>query len=477
MWQRLWSLARKEFIQIRRDKRTLGMMIVLPLLWLMIFGYAFSFDVSGVTVAVIDQSGTEVGATLAGAIRGYEKFTPVTPADPTEAGVRAMMHRDELGMAVFIPPGFGDLDVDPAPQMQVLVDGSELFTAQAAARLLQPAMEPVQDEIQDLIEAQVRADMQARIEAEMAARTAAARARADEIMADKKAEVQAEMEAQLAEQVAERQQQAEAMLAQAPPLVRQMLEPKLAEMMAAPELPDLEFSVPDDLIETPDFDSLDIAPPQTPKLIPQMEILYNPDLKSANVMIPGLLGMVTMFMSTVMTALGVVREREHGTLEQLVVTPIRPAELMVGKVLPYAVVAAGDFLLVLVVGSWLFDLEFAGNLPLFLALTLLFLLATLGMGLLISTVAQNQQQAMQLALFSVMPQMVLSGLIFPLSSMPQIIQYVAYLFPFTYFVPIARGMFIKGQGLDLLWLPALVVGLYSVAMLAIASVQFRKRLG
>jgi ABC-2 type transport system permease protein len=194
-------------------------------------------------------------------------------------------------------------------------------------------------------------------------------------------------------------------------------------------------------------------------------------------MIPGLLGLVTMFMAVMMTALGIVREREYGTMEQLVVTPIRPFELMIGKLMPYALVTAIDFGLVFLAGTYLFTLTFAGNLPLFLALTLLFLVTTLGLGLLVSTVAQNQQQAMQMALLVILPQILVSGLIFPLDSMPKAIQYISYLLPFTHFVPITRGIFIKGQEFSLLTTQTGILALYAVAVVTLATLRFRKRLG
>ncbi len=193
-------------------------------------------------------------------------------------------------------------------------------------------------------------------------------------------------------------------------------------------------------------------------------------------MIPGLLGLVVMFMTTLMTALGVVRERELGTMEQLVVTPLRPLELMLGKILPYLLVGAVDFALVFAAGLYLFDLTFAGNLPLFLLLSLLLVLTTLGLGLLISTVSQNQQQAMQLAMFAMLPQILLSGFIFPLDAMPRAIKAIAYLLPFTHFVPIAQGMFIKGQGLDLLWPQVAVLAAYAVVVVGLATARFRKRI-
>jgi ABC-2 type transport system permease protein len=152
-------------------------------------------------------------------------------------------------------------------------------------------------------------------------------------------------------------------------------------------------------------------------------------------------------------------------------------ELMIGKLIPYAVVAALDFGLVFVAGTYLFHLTFAGSLPLFLALTLLFLVTTLGLGLLVSTIAQNQQQAMQMALLTILPQILVSGLIFPLSSMPKAIQYIAYLLPFTHFVPITRGIFIKGQDLSQLSHEVWILAIYAVVVMTLATLRFRKRLG
>ncbi|MBP2018682.1 ABC-2 type transport system permease protein [Symbiobacterium terraclitae] len=418
MLQRILALAQKEFIQIRRDRRTLAMMVVLPILWLVLFGYAFSFDVQEVAVALVDESGTATGATIAAAIREYDRFVLVDLAEPSEAGIREAIFRGEAAMGILIPPGYGD---EEEAQLQVLLDGASLFAAQTAARLLPSALEPAQEELRDELITRTRAEVEAQIQ---------------ELTEARKAEL----------------------LDRVPPLLRPQVEQMLA---AGPGI---------------DLDQLEIAAPSPLQLTPVVTTLYNPDLKTATVMIPGLLGLVVMFMTTLMTALGVVREREYGTMEQLVVTPIRPLELMLGKLLPYLVVGAVDFALVFAAGLYLFDLSFAGNLWLFILLCLLLVLTTLSLGLLISTVSQNQQQAMQLSMFTLMPQILLSGLIFPLDSMPKVIQFIAYLMPFTHFVPIAQGMFIKGQGLDLLWPQAVVLAGYAVVVVALATVRFQKRL-
>lgn len=433
MWQRMMALAQKEFIQIRRDRRTLAMMIALPLLWLIMFGYAFTFDVKEVKVAVVDESGTSVGAMVADAFRDYDRFRITDLDDPTEAGIRDAMDRDQLQMGILIPKGYAEEGADSSVQMQVFLDGADMFAAQTGARLIQKALEPVQD--------QVKADLTARTKANL------------------KEQLSAEMQRHVSQAL---QKQQEAMLAKLPPAIR-------AQFAQQPT----PVPVPDGAANTT---LPEITTPAMPQLIPQVNILYNPDLKSANVMIPGLLGLVIMFMTTMMTAMGIVREREYGTMEQLVVTPIKPVELMLGKLLPYFLVAAVDFAIVFVAGVYLFDLHFAGNLPLFLGLSLLLVFTNLGLGLLLSTVAQNQQQAMQLALFTILPQILVSGFIFPLSSLPKWLQYVAYALPFTHYVPIARGMFTKGQGLDLLWPQAVVLAGYAVAVVTVASLRFRKRI-
>jgi ABC-2 type transport system permease protein len=216
--------------------------------------------------------------------------------------------------------------------------------------------------------------------------------------------------------------------------------------------------------------------PATELLQPSVKVWYNPDLKSVYYMIPGLVGLVLIFVTTLMTALGVVREKERGTLEQLIVSPLRPWELMVGKLLPYMLIAVIDFLLVMAVGVWVFDVPYRGDLGAFLLVALLFLTGSLGLGLLISTVSQNQQQAMQLAVLTLVPQFILSGFVFPLEAMPWGIRWLSYLMPLTYFLPISRGAFLKGispfEATTGLW----VLAVYAVLFILIATVRFRRSL-
>lgn len=179
MVQRILALAQKEFIQIRRDRRTLAMMVALPILWLILFGYAFSFDVQEVAVALVDESGTAAGGAVARAVRSYERFTLVDLAAPSETAIREAIFRGEVTMGIVIPPGYGE---QPDTQLQVLLDGASLFAAQTAARLLPGALEPAQAELRADMEARTRVEVEARIQELAEARRAELLAQVPPIM-------------------------------------------------------------------------------------------------------------------------------------------------------------------------------------------------------------------------------------------------------------------------------------------------------
>jgi len=346
----------KEFIQIKRDRRTLGMMVVIPLLWLLLFGYAMSFDVRDIAAGIMGDPEDPVAQTVVRVLGASDYFDVADERFATRADLEEAIRVGEVSMGV-IPP-----QADGTPGI-LIVDGSNLFEAQTAARQLQTI-------------AQGLADQQG----------------GDKAM-----------------------------------------------------------------------------PFET-------EILYNPDLRSANAMIPGLVGLVMVLIATIMTAMGVVRERERGTLEQLMVTPLSSTELMIGKIAPYLVISLVDFIIVLVAGVFIFDVPFAGNPLLLFGLSLIFLVACLGMGLLVSTVSQTQQQAMQMAVFTLLPQILLSGFIFPLNAITWGVRWIAYLFPLTYFLPICRGIFVKDLGMANVWPYALILAGYSVAVMLFAAWRFRRRL-
>jgi len=205
-------------------------------------------------------------------------------------------------------------------------------------------------------------------------------------------------------------------------------------------------------------------------------VLYNPDLLSSYNIVPGLIAIILFQTATSLTALAIVRERERGTIEQLIVTPIRNWELIVAKMIPYILVSFADTIVILVVGTVLFGVPIRGSLLLLLALTGLYLLPTLGYGLVISTVAQTQQQAQLMIMPVMMPAMMLSGYIFPISSLPVALQFVGALLPTTYFIYVMRAVVIKGVGLSLILPQTIILGLFGVAMLALAAWRFHKRL-
>ncbi|HTX82574.1 MAG TPA: ABC transporter permease [Streptosporangiaceae bacterium] len=336
----------KEFRQMRRDRRTLAMMIIMPVLLLVVLGYAARFYPSSIPVAV-------AGPDAAAVERLLPKSFDVVSTDA--AGGRSWAQdqlRDGRAAVAVITGGAAT---------SVLVDGSQLLTAQSALAGLQ----------------QLRA--------------------------------------------------------------------------AQPT------------VTTPG-----------PKV--SITVLYNPGLSSSDVMIPGLAGVVLVFVGTVITSLGVVRERQSGTLEQLAVMPLRPRDVFLGKIVPYFAVAAVDLAIVLSVGIAVFGVPFRGSWLVFGLGAVLFLFVTLGLGVLISTVSQNQGQAIQLAMMTMLPQVLLSGLVFPLSSVVAGVRWIAYLLPLTYFNEIARGVMLRAEPIGPLWQPFLFLVVLGTVIVTLAITRFRSYL-
>jgi ABC-2 type transport system permease protein len=205
-------------------------------------------------------------------------------------------------------------------------------------------------------------------------------------------------------------------------------------------------------------------------------VLYNPDLLSSYNIVPGLIAIILFQTATSLTALAIVRERERGTLEQLIVTPIRSWELILAKIIPYILVSFADTILILVVGTVMFGVPIRGSLLLLFALTGLYLLPTLGLGLVVSTIARTQQQAQLMVMPLMLPAFMLSGYIFPISSLPAALQVVGALLPTTYFIYVMRAVVVKGVGLDLIIPQVIILSIFAVALLALAAWRFRKTL-
>jgi ABC-2 type transport system permease protein len=317
----MWAMAMKEFRQMRRDRRTLAMMILLPVLLLVVFGYAASFDVDRVKTVVVGPRAGQVAAALPGRL----DVVRVAPAEGRRQAVEALRDADAAVAVVTSETG----------QPQVLVDGADLFSARSV----------------------------------------------------------------------------------------------VTELKGRPALP-----------------------------------------------APEVMGVVLVFVGTIATALGVVRERQSGTLEQLAVMPFRARDVLFGKLLPYLGVAVVDLAVIVAVGVLVFDVPFRGS-PLVFALgAVLFLFVTVGIGVLISTVSETQGQAIQLAIMTMLPQILLSGLIFPLQAMAAGVRWIGYLLPLTYFVQVARGVMVRGAPFEALAFPLAMLAVLGAVVFGLSVARFHRDL-
>jgi ABC-2 type transport system permease protein len=212
-------------------------------------------------------------------------------------------------------------------------------------------------------------------------------------------------------------------------------------------------------------------------VMPEVRVWYNPELKSRNYLVPGILGMLLMTATVMLTSLAVVKEKEMGTMEQLIVTPIKPYQIIIGKLTPFLIIGFIDIVLALAGVTLVLGIPVRGSVITLTLLSILFVLTTLGLGLFVSTISRTQQQAMMTAMFFVMmPMNFLSGFVFPIENMPMIIQYLSYALPLRYFFEIIRGIFLRGVGLEVLWPQALALILFGGIVLTLSSLRFRKKL-
>jgi ABC-2 type transport system permease protein len=218
------------------------------------------------------------------------------------------------------------------------------------------------------------------------------------------------------------------------------------------------------------------VPPRGPGLDLRTRAWYNPDLRSQSFYVPGVIAILLMLTSLLLTSMAIVREREIGTMEQLLVTPIRPVELILGKTIPFGVIGFVDLALISVVAVFWFEVPIRGSLLVLVLATGLYLLSALGIGLLISTVSRTQQQALMTTFFFFQPAMLLSGFVFPIANMPRVIQYLTYANPLRYFLVVIRGLFLKGSGLAILWPEMLALAGLGAVLLTVSTLRFRKRL-
>ena len=374
MNSRLFSIIRKEFIQIMRDRRTLVIILIIPIMQLFLLGYSATNDIRNVPLAVFDQCRCTESRTLLDSYRAADYFQ-IAYTVGSENELRRLIENGQVRAAILIPPDYNRQLASGNAQVAFILDGSDPTVASTALSAAQ--------------------------------------------------------------------------------LIGQSHATKLMTERLARSGLNLQLKLP---------------------LEVRTNVWYNPDLVSSYFMIPGVIGMILYAITSILTATSVVRERERGTIEQLIVTPIRPWELVVGKVLPYVILAFIDTLEVMAIGHWWFGVPVRGDLGLILGSSGLLLLSGLGIGLFGSTIANTQQEAMLTVWMTLLPSIFLSGFFFPLESMPKVLQWISYIFPLRYYLIIIRALMIKGVGAGPIWSEILALGLFGIVIMTAASVRFRKRL-
>lgn len=368
---RVRHLIRKEFLELRRDPRLFGLVILAPILQLTVLGYAATTDVRDVPVVVVDQDRSSESRDLVTRFEASQNFVVVDSVASLDE-VDAYLDGGRAWMALAIPADYGErIRAGQSTAIQVVADGTDANSTNVA---LGYAGALVASYARDLAAATGRG-------------------------------------------------------------------------------------------------------PAVPLVGAEIRVWFNPGLESRVFMLPGILALVLLVVTTNLSSMAIVREKELGTLEQLNVTPLARWELIVGKLLPYAALGMVDVLLVIAVTVGWFEVPLRGSLTLLLVMCLVYLLTTLGLGLFVSTISSTQQQAMMTSsFFFLLPMIFLSGFIFPIENMPDVIQQVTYLVPLRYFLVILRGIFLKGIGLDVLWPQALALLGWGLIILTLATLRSTKRL-
>ncbi len=371
---RVKAIARKEFIQLRRDRRMLFIAFMAPIIQLTLFGYAATLDVKSVPVVVCDMDQSMQSRAILNDLTASGYFV-IQEREPSIRDVRKSIDENRAMVGIVIPEGLErDINGGRKAHIQTIIDGSNAIYATMVRSYLERIVTN----------------------------------RALELSADE--------------------------------MSKNGIKP---------------------------FTPLDI----------QQRVWYNPTLKSRDFMVPGVFALVLMIISTVLTSMAIVKEKERGTIEQLIVTPIKPIELIAGKLLPFAIISLIDITLVTMVAVFWFQIPLHGSFILLFLLSALFMLTTLGLGLLISTVSKTQQQAMLISMLLIMPIILLSGVMSPIDNMPVAVQYFTLLIPLRYFIVIVRYIFMKGSGMSILWPDTLALAVFGVVLFLLSVSRFNKRIG
>lgn len=373
-FKRMATVTKKEFIHIQRDKPSLVISFMMPIMMLMIFGFAVNTDVNNVDLAVYDASRTPLSRELIGSFSNSYYFTRYATVDSV-VDVEKLISRGEIKVGLIIPKDYAkNLKRKEPAQVQILVDGSDPSIARTAA--------------------------------------------------------------------------------------------SYSVSITSNHSTNYQIKEINRLGQDVSIGSVSVAP----------MFLYNPTLESAKFNIPGVVGLILQNITIILTALAMVRERELGTLEQLIMTPVTSFELIVGKLIPYIVIGIYDFIVVITLSYWVFGVSVAGSMIELMVLGFIFLVGALSMGMLISTFAKNQAQAIQGTMAFLLPSVLLSGFMFPRESMPQVIQFFSNLLPITHFLIVLRGIIVKGVGISEL-LNATIAMLVLIGLIIfVTTVKFTKKL-
>ncbi len=365
--RRLFAVMLKELRQMRRDRVTLAMIVGIPVMQLVLFGYAINLNLRGLEAGIADQARTAGSRALVMDMVATGVIAPKLDVDTPQQLMDAL-RRGEISVGVVVPPDFERRRIDGREAVQVLVDGSDTVVQSAAVQLAQMPLD----------------------NSRALARTTGLRE------------------------------------------------------TSAQQISVVSF--------------------------------YNPERRSAVNIVPGLIGVILTMTMVLFTGVAIVRERERGNMELLIATPISRSELMIGKVLPYVAIGLVQVTLVLLLGAWLFKVPLRGSLLDVYAASLLLIVANLTLGLMISTLAKSQFQAMQMSFFAFLPSILLSGFMFPFAGMPRPVQWLAEALPLTHFLRLIRGVMLRGAGLLELWPAVIALAVFTALMMTIAISRFRKRL-
>jgi ABC-2 type transport system permease protein len=366
-------IVRKEFRQIKRDKRVLAVLLFIPAMMLFLFGYALNFDIKHTATAVYDEDNSRISRDFIQQFFRSDYFD-YTLRLQSKSEINKLLDGGQIKIVLVIPSKFSrQITQGGQASVQVIIDGSNSNTASTLLGYVNIIIQQYSMNIM--------------------AETYAARG---------------------------------------------------GRIFIAP----IDF---------------------------QPRVWYNPELKSAKFLVPGLIAFILMVTAVISTALAVVREREMGTIEQIMVSPVKPIELILGKTIPYMVISLVATVMILVLGYILFDVSIKGSVILLSFITVVFLVGALGMGLLISTIAETQQVAFMIAVIATMlPTFILSGFVFPIRNMPWIIQMITYLIPARYFLVALRAIVLKGVGISAFWEQMLFMIVFAIVMLAVSSTRLKK---